>query len=56
MNRANILRILKHRLYVQNLLQRHPEILQRSLADCGLDHDEVDQRLMFYRERVSNPY
>ena len=33
MNRANILRILKHRLYVQDLLKRHPEILNRSLPD-----------------------
>ena len=31
--RANILRILKHRLYVQALLQQHPEILQRELGD-----------------------
>jgi hypothetical protein len=33
MNRANILRILKHRLYAEELLQRHPEILQRRLQD-----------------------
>jgi hypothetical protein len=33
MNRANILRILKHRLYVQDLLKRHPEILNRSMPD-----------------------
>jgi len=33
MNRANILRLLKHRLYVQDLLQRHPEILRRTLPD-----------------------
>lgn len=33
MNRANILRILKHRLYVRDLLKRHPEILDRPLPD-----------------------
>jgi len=33
MNQANILRILKHRLYVQDLLTRHPEILDRSIPD-----------------------
>jgi hypothetical protein len=33
MNRANILRILKHRLYAQELLRQHPEILQRQLPD-----------------------
>jgi len=33
MARANILRILKHRLYVHDLLQRHPEILERELPD-----------------------
>jgi Sulfotransferase family len=33
MNRANILRLLKHRLYVQDLLKRYPEILQRSMPD-----------------------
>ncbi|MBE9540496.1 MAG: sulfotransferase, partial [Proteobacteria bacterium] len=33
MNRANILRILKHRLYVQDLLKRHPEILDRPTPD-----------------------
>jgi hypothetical protein len=33
MNRANILRLLKHRLYVQDLLRRHPEILERSMPD-----------------------
>ncbi|MEH6584654.1 MAG: sulfotransferase [Halioglobus sp.] len=33
MNRASIVRILKHRLYVQDLLQRHPEILERQLPD-----------------------
>ncbi len=33
MNRSNILRLLKHRLYVQDLLQRHPEILERRLPD-----------------------
>ena len=27
-----------------------------SLADFGLDKDEVDQRLMFYRERFAIPY
>jgi hypothetical protein len=33
MNRANILRLLKGRLYAADLLQRHPEILERELAD-----------------------
>lgn len=33
MNRASIVRILKHRLYVQDLLTRHPEILERELPD-----------------------
>jgi hypothetical protein len=33
MNRANILRLLKHRLYAQDLLKRHPEILERSIPD-----------------------
>jgi hypothetical protein len=33
MARANCLRILKHRLYAQDLLQRHPEILERDLGD-----------------------
>jgi hypothetical protein len=33
MNRANILRVLKHRLYVQDLLKRHPEILERPMPD-----------------------
>ena len=33
MNRANILRLLKHRLYAQDLLKRHPEILERSMPD-----------------------
>jgi hypothetical protein len=27
-----------------------------SLADFGLDRDDVDQRLMFYRERFNIPY
>jgi hypothetical protein len=27
-----------------------------SLANFGLNRDEVDQRLMFYRERFSIPY
>jgi hypothetical protein len=33
MARANCLRILKHRLYVQDLVQKHPEILERELGD-----------------------
>ncbi len=33
MNRTNILRLLKHRLYAQDLLRRHPEILQRAIPD-----------------------
>jgi hypothetical protein len=33
MNRTNILRLLKHRLYVQDLLTRHPEILERHMPD-----------------------
>ena len=33
MNRTNILRLLKHRLYAQDLLRRHPEILDRHLPD-----------------------
>ena len=33
MNRTNILRLLKHRLYAQDLLRRHPEILDRPLRD-----------------------
>lgn len=33
MNRTNILRLLKHRLYAQELLTRHPEILERSIPD-----------------------
>jgi len=33
MNRTNILRLLKHRLYAQDLLTRHPEILQRDIPD-----------------------
>ncbi len=33
MNRTNILRLLKHRLYAQDLLTRHPEILQRHMPD-----------------------
>ena len=33
MNRANILRLLKHRLYVHELLRRHPEILERTIPD-----------------------
>lgn len=33
MNRTNILRLLKHRLYAQDLLKRHPEILERTIAD-----------------------
>ena len=32
-HRANILRLLKHRLYVQDLLQRHPQILRRTMPD-----------------------
>ena len=31
--RTNILRILKHRLLLEDLLQRHPEILERELGD-----------------------
>jgi hypothetical protein len=31
--RANILRILKHRLYVQDLLRKHPQIVERELGD-----------------------
>ncbi len=27
-----------------------------SLADFGLDRDEVDERLMFYREHFNIPY
>ena len=33
MNRANILRLLKGRLYAQDLLKRHPEILEREIPD-----------------------
>jgi hypothetical protein len=33
LNRANILRLLKHRLYVEDLLKRHPEILERTMPD-----------------------
>ncbi len=33
MNRTNILRLLKHRLYAHELLTRHPEILARRIAD-----------------------
>ena len=33
MQRANILRLLKNRLYVQDLLRRHPEILRRTMPD-----------------------
>lgn len=33
MNRTNILRLLKHRLYAQDLLRRHPEILARNIPD-----------------------
>jgi hypothetical protein len=33
MNRANILRLLKGRLYAQELLTRHPEILEREFLD-----------------------
>ncbi len=33
MNRTNILRLLKHRLYAQDLLTRHPEILKRHIPD-----------------------
>ncbi|MCB1690348.1 MAG: sulfotransferase [Halioglobus sp.] len=33
MNRTNILRVLKHRLYAHELLTRHPEILERRIAD-----------------------
>ncbi len=32
-NRANILRILKHRLQAQDLITRHPEILDRQFPD-----------------------
>ena len=31
LNRLSLLRILKHRLWAENLFQRHPEILQRPL-------------------------
>jgi hypothetical protein len=31
--RANVVRILKHRLYAQDLLKRHPEILDREFPD-----------------------
>jgi len=31
--RANVVRILKHRLYVEDLLKRHPEILDRDIPD-----------------------
>ena len=33
MNQSNILRLLKGRLYAQDLLSRHPEILQRETPD-----------------------
>ncbi|MEH6586223.1 MAG: sulfotransferase [Halioglobus sp.] len=33
LNRANIMRLLKHRLYVEDLLKRHPEILERGIPD-----------------------
>lgn len=33
MNRTNILRLLKHRLYANALLTRHPEILERHIPD-----------------------
>ena len=33
MNRANILRLLKDRLYAEDLLTRHPEILEREIPD-----------------------
>jgi len=33
MNRMNILRLLKGRLYAQDLLRRHPEILEREIPD-----------------------
>jgi hypothetical protein len=33
MNRANIVRLLKGRLYAEDLLSRHPEILERTFPD-----------------------
>jgi hypothetical protein len=33
MNRTSILRLLEHRLYAQDLLLRHPEILERNIPD-----------------------
>jgi hypothetical protein len=33
LSRMNILRLLKHRLYLQDLLKSHPEILDRSIPD-----------------------
>ncbi len=33
MNKSNILRLLKGRLYAQDLIKRHPEILSRTLPD-----------------------
>jgi len=33
MNRTNILRLLRHRLYARDLLERHPEILEREIPD-----------------------
>ena len=33
MNRTNILRLLKHRLYAHELLNRHPEILERRIVE-----------------------
>ena len=33
LNRANILRLLKHRLFAHDLLERHPEIRDRTIPD-----------------------
>ncbi len=33
LNRANVLRLLKHRLYAADLLRRHPEILEPTMPD-----------------------
>lgn len=33
LTRMNLVRILKHRLYVEDLLKRHPEILERRIPD-----------------------
>ena len=57
MNRTNMLRLLKHRLYAQDLVTRYPEILEREIPDpvvvVGLARSGTTR---LHRLLASDPY